>query len=72
MLLYNVIVDPPLSNATTDPDQFYAKYNQSSVVLYCDICANPIPADGDYIWIANAAIIPNAVGCNTRRYKDIS
>ena len=54
----SVIADAPLQDSF---DDVVAVYNQSIVIIECDVCANPEPAYDNYTWTANAALIPDEV-----------
>ena len=56
------MTDAPLQNSS---GEVMAVYNQSVVIVECDVCANPEPAYGSYTWIVNGAVIPAEVNCES-------
>ena len=52
------MTDAPLQNSS---GEVMAVYNQSVVIVECDVCANPEPAYDSYTWIVNGAVIPDEV-----------
>ena len=38
-----------------------AEYNQPTVNISCDICANPPPENNAYAWMVNGSVIVNQV-----------
>ena len=63
VLKYYALSDYPLQSFA-DPN-VYAEFNQSTVNITCDICANPQPDDDAYNWIANGEEIGRA-SCRER------
>ena len=54
----SLCLDPPLQNFH---QPVAAEYNQSTVNISCDVCANPPPAHDAYTWMVNDSVILNQV-----------
>ena len=51
---YSFFSDKPLQNSS---EATIAEYNQTKVIIECDVCANPEPLDGNYTWSVNGAVL---------------